>query len=78
MKVGRIWTPEEIKVAVKQGPHKSELAPDAIKKIYKEAEEKVQQLFAEVVYWNEIERKLGSADWQHLKISPIAVIPHKR
>ena len=31
-----------------------------------------------MVYWDEIAVNLVSVEWQHLKISYISVIPHKR
>ena len=77
VEVGRSWKPQEITVAVKQGPHISALALDTIKKIHNDIEGKRQQGFSEMVYWDEIKGKLGSAQWQHLKISSIFMIPHK-
>ena len=61
MEVGRSCTSEKTTVAVKQGPHTSSLALYEIEKIHKETEENVQQVLAEVVYWDEIEGRLGSA-----------------
>ena len=75
--VGRPWSKEEILTAAKRGPHKSALEPDAITMMHAEVQDKVKEGFAEVVYLDEIEGALGSGKWEHLKISPLAMVPHK-
>ena len=63
--------------AAEHGPHKSALASDAIEMMHTEVEGKVKDGFAELIYLDEIEHLLGSPEWEHLKISPIAMVPHK-
>lgn len=75
--VGKPWTKDEIMAAAVRGPHVSALAPDAIEMMHREVEEKVQDGFAEIVYLDEIEHLLGAATWLHLKIIPLAMVPHK-
>ena len=74
---GRAWTPEEITAAVERGPHISSRNPDAIEYMQKEVKEKVQQGFAEIVNWDDIKPKLSSPAWKNLKVSPLALVPHK-
>ena len=45
--------------------------------MHKEVEEKVRDGFAEIVFLDEIEGLLGTEEWKHLKISPLAMVPHK-
>ena len=73
--VGRAWTLEELDAAVEQGPHASALEPDAIDQIQKEAREKESQGFAKVHKWEDLRANL--AKHPQLKISPLAMIPHK-
>ena len=74
---GRAWTPEEITAAVNRGPHISSRSPDAIAYMQQEAKDKVQQGFAEIVNWEDIQPHLSSPAWNQLKISPLALVPHK-
>jgi len=71
--VGRDWTIEELDAAVEKGPHISALEPDAIKQIHVEAIEKAQQGFATIHKWKNLRQNLPAA----LKLSPLAMIPHK-
>ena len=75
--VGRPWTMAEILTAAERGPHKSVLADEAIKMMHTEVVTKVKEGFTEVVYLDEIIDELGSEEWVHLKISPLAIVPHK-
>ena len=63
--------------AAERVPHKSALAEDAIVIMHREVENRVKDGYAEVVYLDEIEHLLGTEAWQHLKISPLAIVPHK-
>ena len=71
--VGRDWTLEELEAAVTRGPHSSALVPDAIAQIQLEAREKVAQGFAKIFLWEDLKMMLPHA----LKLSPLAMIPHK-
>jgi hypothetical protein len=72
-RTGNPWTKEEIWEAVKQGPHQSVLTPEAITDFAVEAAEKVRTNQALIVVWEDIKDNPP----RELKISPIAVIPHK-
>ena len=73
--VGRNWTADEIEAAVKRGPHPSSHGQDAIQEIQKEAREKAAQGFVRIVKWDDIKKDLDK--YPKLKISPLAMIPHK-
>ena len=73
--VNRTWTLEELDAAVERGPHASALEPDAIDQIQEEAREKESQGFAKVHKWEDLRANL--AKHPQLKISPLAMIPHK-
>ena len=71
--VGRDWTLEELEAAVARGPHVSALVPDAIEQIQLEARDKEAQGFAKIFLWEDLKKTLP----QKLKLSPLAMIPHK-
>jgi len=73
----RRWSKAEIMAAAERGPHISALAPEAIAMMHTEVEAKVKGDFAEVIYLDVIEDVLGDEEWTQLKISPLAMIPHK-
>ena len=73
MDVGRDWTTEELDAAVAKGPHESALAPDAIEQMQAEAREKEAQGFAKIYRWDDLRKNPPPA----LKLSPLAMIPHK-
>ena len=73
--VGRDWTLEELEAAVEKGPHSSALEPDAIEQIQVEAREKVKQGFAKIYTWEWLKENLHKHP--QLKLSPLAMIPHK-
>ena len=73
--VGRDWTLEELVAAVEKGPHQSALEPDAIKQIQIEAREKENQGFAKIYAWEWLKKNLQKHP--RLKLSPLAMIPHK-
>ena len=70
---GLNWSHEQIQAAIDRGPHESALDPDAIKQLHMEVEEKVKLGQARVVNWDD----LKSNPPPELKISPLAMIPHK-
>ena len=72
-KTGRPWTREEIEAAIKNGPHVSAMVPEAMAQLKTEIEEKVRTGQARVVLWDDIKE----APPEELKVSPIAMIPHK-
>ena len=56
-----------------RGPYGSALVPDAINQIQGEAREKAAQGFAKIYKWEDLKRDLPAK----LKLSPLAMIPHK-
>ena len=70
---GRPWTREEMEAAIQRGPHVSAMEPEAMQQLHEEVREKVQKGQVRVVTWDSIKDKPP----RELKISPIAMIPHK-
>jgi hypothetical protein len=70
---GRPWTRDEMQAAIDRGPHISAMDPDAIKQLATEVAEKVKKGQAKLVLWDDIKNDPPP----ELKISPIAMIPHK-
>ena len=62
-----------MQAAIDRGPHQSALAPDAIEQLTTEVREKVAAGQARIVDWRDIMHDPPP----QLKISPIAMIPHK-
>jgi len=75
--VGRRWSMTEILAAAKRGPHISALVLEAVEIILAEVAIKFREGYATVVYLDEIEHLLETGEWAHLKISPLAIVPHK-
>ena len=73
MDVGEDWTLEQLEAAVARGPHVSARVPEAIEQIQVKAREKVAQGFAKIYKWSDLRRKRPNK----LKLSPLAMIPHK-
>ncbi len=70
---GEDWTLEHIELMLRRGPHKSSKAPDAIQVLREETADKIKHGYARTVRWGDIKK-----NWpKRLKISPIAMIPHK-
>ena len=63
--------------AAERGPHISALAPEAIAMMHTEVEAKMKEGFEEVIYLDTIEDWLVDEEWVQLKISPLAMVPHK-
>ncbi len=59
--------------AVERGPHVSALSAEALEHFREEAREKVATGQARIVEWD----KIKDNPPQHMKVSPIAAIPHK-
>ena len=72
-KTGRPWSKEEMWEAVAQGPHQSSRSTEALAQFAAESDEKVRVGQANLVLWDNIKDNPPP----HMKISPIAAIPHK-
>jgi hypothetical protein len=70
---GKPWSPAVMTAAVERGPHASALQPEAAEQLWLEVEEKVRKGQARLVQWDDIKHNPPP----QLKISPIAMIPHK-
>jgi hypothetical protein len=70
---GPNWTQQHIKLALERGPHISAKNKQAEKQLRIETAEKVKHGYARIVTWNTIKNNVP----EKLKISPIAMIPHK-
>ena len=70
---GEPWSRSQIEELLKRGPHRSALVKKAVIQLRGETNDKVQQGYARVVRWKELRDNLP----KNLKISPIAMIPHK-
>ncbi len=73
VRAGRNWTLEEMEAAIQRGPHVSALEPAAMEQLQAEVAIKVQKNQVRVVRWDELKEDPPP----ELKISPIAMIPHK-
>ena len=72
-KTGRPWTVQEILEAIENGPHASAMDPEAMAQLKEETEQKLKKGQAKLVIWDDIKDNPP----EQLKISPIAMIPHK-
>ena len=70
---GPDWSKEHIEAALRRGPHPSALSPEATAALHQETEEKVESGYARVIRYGDLQKKLPPK----LKISPVAMIPHK-
>jgi hypothetical protein len=70
---GRNWTKEHIITALKRGAHPTAKKPEARRYLINQTMSKVQENFAKIVKWRDIKHNIPPK----LKISPIAMIPHK-
>ena len=70
---GDNWSLEHIMLMLRRGPHRSALSKTAIRQLRHETLEKVRHKYARIVKWKDIKDKLPP----NLKISPVAMIPHK-
>jgi hypothetical protein len=67
------WSLNHIIQALKQGPHISALSKDERECLNIETQDKIKGGYAKVITWKDIKNKMPT----NLKISPIAIIPHK-
>ena len=70
---GKQWTPSQMQAAIDRGPHISALDPNAITQLHEEVQQKVANGQARIVNWDDIKDDPPA----ELKISPLAMIPHK-
>jgi hypothetical protein len=70
---GKQWSIDKMEAAIARGPHPSALQPDTLAQLRREMLDKVEKGQARIVHWEAI-RDNPPRD---LKISPIAMIPHK-
>ena len=72
-KCGPDWSKEKILLLLRRGPHRSAQKKQAIRQLRRETEEKIKHGYARVIKWGEIKNDIPPK----LKISPVAMIPHK-
>ena len=70
---GAPWTPAQMQAVVERGPHESAMLPEAMEQLRIEVLDKVKQGQARLVDWDDIRQSPPP----ELKISPVAMIPHK-
>jgi hypothetical protein len=70
---GPAWTKTHIELALKRGPHISAKQKKAAIQLQIETQDKIKHGYARTVQWKDIKDNIPS----QLKISPIAMIPHK-
>jgi hypothetical protein len=70
---GPDWGIEQIKALLTRGPHRSAKSKQAAKQLLAETTEKIKNGYARVVKWGDIKHAVPPK----LKISPVAMIPHK-
>ena len=72
-RTGKPWTKEQMEEAIARGPHVSALEKDAMEQLEKEVYAKEKKKQCKVVLWDDIKDNPP----KELKVSPIAMIPHK-
>ena len=70
---GADWTIDELQAAIDVGPHVSALVPDAMHQLQEEVAAKTDNGQVKVFLWDDLKKNLPPK----LKISRIAMIPHK-
>ena len=70
---GPQWTASHILAAIKRGAHPSANKPEARRYLINQTMDKVKEKFARIIKWGDIMHNIPP----NLKISPIAMIPHK-
>ena len=73
VKCGPDWSLEKILLLLRRGPHRSSKKKQAIIQLRRETEEKIKHGYARVITWGQIKNNIPPK----LKISPVAMIPHK-
>jgi hypothetical protein len=70
---GPDWSKEKILLLLRRGPHRSSKKKQAIRQLRRETEDKIKHGYARVIKWKNIKNNIPPK----LKISPVAMIPHK-
>ena len=70
---GDDWTQEHIELMLQRGTHRSAFAKKAVRQLCQETADKITHKYTRMVKWGEIKTKIP----KKLKISPVAMIPHK-
>jgi hypothetical protein len=70
---GDDWSQEKITKLLRKGPHRSSLKAEAIRQLRRETKDKCAQGYARIIRWGDIKNEIP----KKLKISPVAMIPHK-
>ena len=70
---GPQWTKVQLEQALQYGAHPSAKRPEALKCLIDETDKKVSKGFARIFKWVKLKNNIP----KNLKISPVAVIPHK-
>jgi len=73
--VGTPWLKGKIMTATKRGAHKSAMVLEAMDMMLNEV--KGKEKLVEIVYFDELEHLFGTLEWEQLKLSPLAMMPHK-
>ena len=71
--IGEDWSKTHIIQALKRGPHMSTKEAIPAKVLREETMEKVKEGYAKIIKWKDIKHNIP----KNLKISPVAMIPHK-
>ena len=69
---GPDWTPEHIEAAICRGVHPSADSKEALEALHAETDKKVKNRYSKVLRYGDIKGL-----YKKLKISPVAMIPHK-
>ena len=70
---GADWTEEHIMSTIKHGPHSSTMKAPTLKALHIEVQEKIKQGYARQILFGELRKNIP----KNLKISHVAMIPHK-
>jgi hypothetical protein len=70
---GPNWSRDHIEQLLLRGPHRSSTSKAAIKQLREETNTKINHGYARIVKWSDIKSNIPPK----LKISPVAMIPHK-
>ena len=68
---GNPWSRDALEASIAKGPHVSALTPEAIALVHKDVEYQCKGGFAEIVLWGDLKKAIQ----QHLKLSPVAMVP---
>ena len=68
---GNPWSRNALEASIAKGPHVSALTPEVIALVHKDVEYQCKGGFAEIVLWGDLKKAIQ----QHLKLSPVAMVP---